>query len=75
MYEATEEELYKDAIVKYMDACVDAEGNLNADLEQENELEFAVAGNLLYFMYQQTGDEKYHKAIEAMMKRVKLCVM
>lgn len=70
MYEATGEEVYKDAILRFVDSCVDAEGGLNVDLAQEQDLAFAVAGNLLYFAYDQTGEEKYRKAIEAVMERV-----
>jgi len=70
MYEATGEEVYKDAILRFVDSCVDSEGGLNVDLSQEQDLSFAVAGNLLYFAYDLTGEEKYRKAIEAMMERV-----
>lgn len=69
MYEATGEDVYKDAILRFVDSCVDADGGLNVDLSQQD-LSFAAAGNLLYFAYDLTGDEKYRKAIETMMERV-----
>lgn len=70
MYEATGDVVYKAVIVKLMSPCVEADGSLSVELENEDELGCAVAGNLLYFMYQQTGEEKYRGAIEAIMERV-----
>ncbi|MBE5962516.1 MAG: hypothetical protein E7256_14260 [Lachnospiraceae bacterium] len=62
-YKKTKETAVKDILVSYGNTWIDKDGSLKS-IEDAGFAKF-YAGNLLYFLYEETKDEKYRKAIES----------
>ncbi len=64
IYEITNDEKYFDYIKRWVDSVIDENGNVKC--MQKDELDDIQAGNLLYFLYDKTNDERYMTAIKAL---------
>lgn len=71
LYEATKDEFYKKYILDYVDSFVTADGMIVSYEEDKNSLDSINAGKILFFLYKETQEERYYKAIEYIMKRLK----
>ena len=70
MYEATGDEKYRDYILKYLDSRVEPDGTINTFALDHTTLDDLNCGKLLFFAYDQTGEERYLAALEFHMKRL-----
>lgn len=71
MYEATGEEKYFPLIESCLDSFVTQDGAIKDYPEEKANMESISCGRILYFMYDKTKDEKYRKAIEFIMDRLR----
>jgi len=71
MYEATGDEFYRDYVIRFMDPYVNEDGDIKSYILGEYNLDFVNAGKLFYFMYDQTGEERYRKAADKLMEQLK----
>ena len=70
MYEATQESLYKDFIMKYLEERVEPDGTIPTYNKDQNTLDDLNCGKLLFFALDETGDTRYLKALEYHMERL-----
>lgn len=70
MYEATKDEFYKRFILDYVDSFVTADGMIVNYEEDKNSLDSINAGKILFFLYKETQEERYYKAIEYIMNQL-----
>lgn len=71
MYEATQDRQYLDFILNYLKAFIDEDGIIHHyELEQFN-IDSINAGKVLFYIYEITKDERYRKAIEFLMERLR----
>ena len=70
MYEATADPFYKEYILKYLDTRVMPDGSIPSyNLDHDN-LDDLNCGKLLFFAIDETGEERYRKALEYHMQRL-----
>jgi unsaturated rhamnogalacturonyl hydrolase len=71
MYKATGEPHYKDFIINYLTKIITPEGVItNYEVGKYN-IDSANSGKLLYFAYDETGDERYKTAIQFIMNELR----
>lgn len=71
LYNATGEAGYKGFVMKYLETYVTPEGEIpNYEMRQYN-IDSINSGKALFFGLEQTGDERYRKAIEFHMQRLR----
>ena len=71
MYEATKDEFYKKFILNYVNSFVTTD-ELIANYEQgKNKLDIMNIGKTLFFLYNETQEERYYKIIEYIMEQLK----
>ncbi len=71
LYEATGDEAFKAWVLKYLETYVMPDGSIpNYEMRQYN-IDSINSGKALFFGYEQTGDERYRKAIEFHMQRLR----
>lgn len=71
LYEATGDECYKAFIFNYLNRFITKEGTINHyDMEKYN-IDSVNAGKVVFFCYAETKEEKYRKAIEALMDQLR----
>ena len=70
MYRATGEEKYRDFVLKYVDANVQPDGSIPRFNMKQYATDNINPGKALFFALDETGDEKYQKAIEFHMTRI-----
>ena len=69
-YKATGDKEYRDFVLKYLKTYVTPEGEIpNYEVRQYN-IDSINCGKALFFALEETGDERYRKAIEYHMKRL-----
>lgn len=71
MYKAAGDDFYKNYIVRFVDSFIDEEGNISSYVLADYNLDFINTGKLFYFLYDETGEEKYRKAIELLMTQLR----
>lgn len=71
MYEAVEDEKYISFIESYLSSFLTEEGTINNYPQDKKCADGISCGRILYFMYDRTGEEKYRKAIEFIMDRLR----
>jgi len=70
LYEATGERKYFDFIINYLDPLIDNDGTIkNYEIGKQN-IDSFNCGKVLFIAYQETGNEKYRKAIDFLIKRL-----
>lgn len=71
LYKATGDECYKDFVMKYVETYVTPEGEIpNYEMRQYN-IDSINSGKVLFFALEESGDERYRKAIEFHMQRLR----
>ena len=71
LYEATGDTDYRDFVLRYLSQFVAADGDIpNYEREQYN-IDSINSGKALFFAYEQTGEDRYRKAIELHMRRLR----
>jgi unsaturated rhamnogalacturonyl hydrolase len=71
MYAATGETKYKDFIINYLEKIITPDGIItNYEFGKYN-IDSTNSGKLLFFAYDETGDERYRKAIEFIMNELR----
>ena len=71
LYEATKEDHYKKFIINYLDNAIADDGIIKGYEESLYNIDSVAPGKVLFFAYEQTGHEKYRKAIEALMNQLR----
>ena len=71
MYEAAGDEFYRDYVIRFMDPYVEENGDIKSYILGEYNLDFVNAGKLFYFMYDETGEERYRKAADKLIEQLK----
>ena len=66
LYEVTGDEFYKDRIVEFMDHHILEDGTIKYLDVNELNLDKINSGKILFFLYEQTGEERYKKALEVL---------
>ncbi len=70
MFEATGDNEYKDFIMKYLEERVEPDGTIPTYSKEHNTLDDLNCGKLLFFGLDETGDQRYLKALEYHMERL-----
>jgi len=71
LYRATGDALYRDFVMNYLETYVTPEGEIpNYEMRQYN-IDSINSGKALFFGLEETGDERYRKAIEFHMQRLR----
>ena len=70
MYEATGDSFYKDYILRYLKERVLEDGTIPTYNTDHDNLDDLNCGKLLFFAIDETGDERYRRALEYHMKRL-----
>ena len=70
MYEATADPMYRDYILKYLQERVEPDGRIPTYQEKAYTLDDLNCGKLLFFALDETGDDRYLKALEYHMERL-----
>ena len=70
-YEITGEKKYIDFILKYLSECISYEGRITNYEEGKFNIDSVNSGKCLFAAYEETGEEKYRKAIEQIMDQLR----
>ncbi|SEV86343.1 glycoside hydrolase family 88/105 protein [[Clostridium] fimetarium] len=71
MYEVTAEEYYKKFILDYLKKYINEDGSINFYNNMDYNIDNVSTGTVLFFAYEETGDEKYRTAIENIMDQLR----
>lgn len=71
LYEATQEKRYKEFVINYLDKAIENDGCIKGYEETMYNIDSVAPGKVLFFAYEETGDEKYRVAIEALMNQLR----
>ncbi len=66
LYRATGKEQFKDYALNYADRYVLEDGTIRTYKQEDYKLDDVLPGRALFFAWEQTGEERYHKAIESL---------
>ena len=69
-YNLTKDSFYKDFIINYFDEWIDNDGKIQEYKLEDFNIDNVLAGNVLFFAYEQTKKEKYLKAIKLLYKQL-----
>ncbi len=70
-YQATGNKFYKDFIVRYMERFINPDGSINNYKKEHYNIDSINSGKILFFLYEETGEEKYRAAIEVLMDQLR----
>lgn len=70
LYKATSDEYYKEFIIDYMKEYIHKDGTIENYTKEEYNIDSINAGKVLFFLYEETGDEKYRLAIDTLMDQL-----
>ena len=70
MYEATKDTRFRDYILRYLEQRVEPDGSIPTYHRETNALDDLDCGKLLFFALDETGDDRYLKALEYHMERL-----
>lgn len=71
LYEVTGNAFYKDFIVNYMKDFINEDGSINHFEKEQYNIDSINTGKILFFLYNETKEEKYRKAIDTIMEQLK----
>jgi unsaturated rhamnogalacturonyl hydrolase len=71
LYQATKNECYKDFVVNYMKNYINEDGSINHYDKEQYNIDSINTGKILFFLYNETKDEKYKIAIEILMDQLR----
>lgn len=73
IWRETGDQRYFDYILEYYEDMIDDQGNINYNYKLENfNIDHIKPGINLFTLYEQTGDERYHKAMLALRNQLKI---
>lgn len=64
MYQVTGDKFYKDVVVKYIDSFIKEDGGIRTYHPEEYNIDSINCGKALFFLYEETGKDKYKKALD-----------
>lgn len=70
LYELTGDREYLDFIVKMVSPYIEEDGTIKSYHREEYNLDFINAGKIFYFLYDETGEERYRKACDTLMTQL-----
>lgn len=71
LYKATKDTFYKDFVIGYMEGFVDEDGSIRTFEKEKYNIDSINAGKVLFFLYEETKEEKYRLAIETVMEQLR----
>lgn len=70
LYKATKDSYYKDFVIRYMVDFIRPDGSIEGYRKEEYNIDSINAGKVLFFLYEETGEEKYRLAINTLMEQL-----
>ncbi len=70
MYRATDNELYKNFVIQYMDQYVEEDGTIRHYKLEDYNLDNIAPGRAIVFAYEHTGEERYRKAMDLLLTQL-----
>ena len=71
LYKVTRNEFYKNFIVSYMKKFVNEDGSINHYDREHYNIDSVNTGKILFFLYEETKEQKYRDAIEVLMNQLR----
>jgi unsaturated rhamnogalacturonyl hydrolase len=71
LYKATGNHMYKEFIIEYMKKFINDDGTINHFEKEKYNIDSIHTGKVLFFLYEETKEEKYRKAIENLMDQLR----
>lgn len=71
LYRITKDDFYKEFVIHYTDAFINEDGTINHYSKEEYNIDSINSGKALFFLYEETGQEKYRLAIENLMDQLR----
>lgn len=71
LYQVTGDEYYKNFIVRYMKQFINEDGSINYYNKEHYNIDNISTGKILFFLYEETKEEKYRLAIETLMDQLR----
>lgn len=71
LYQVTKDRVYFNFIINMVSPYIEENGSIKSYHIEEYNLDFVNAGKILYFLYDETGDERYRKACDTLMVQLK----
>ena len=71
LYQVTNNPFYKEFIVNYMKNFINEDGTINHFDKAQYNIDSINTGKVLFFLYEETNEEKYRKAIDVVMDQIK----
>ncbi len=71
LYRATGNMYYKDFVLSYMEAFIGSEGSIRTFDKEKYNIDSINSGKVLFFLYEETKEEKYLKAIDTVLDQLK----
>lgn len=71
LYEATEDESWLDAVKMFGEKYVDQNGVIKGYAADEHNVDLMCSGNVLYFLHQYTGEQRFRDGIDMIMKNLR----
>ncbi len=71
LYKATGDTYYKDFVRRYIDRFVKTDGSIKSFHKTQYNIDSINTGKVLFFLYDETGEDKYRLAIEAVYDQLK----
>lgn len=71
LYQVTNNPFYKDFIIQYMKDFINEDGSINHFNKEQYNIDSINTGKVLFFLYEETKEEKYRKAIDVIMDQLK----
>ena len=70
LYKVTKDTYFKSFILRYMEDFIRPDGGINGYNREEYNIDSINAGKVLFFLYEETGEEKYRHAIDTLMQQL-----
>lgn len=71
LYQVTKQPFYKEFIINYMIPFINNDGSINNYNREDYNIDSIHTGKLLFFLYEETGEEKYRLGIETLMNQLR----
>ncbi len=71
LYQITGEADYKEFIIRYMRKFINKDGSINYYSKEHYNIDCINTGKILFFLYEETKEEKYRMAIEVLMDQLR----
>ena len=70
LYQASGESLYRDFVLRYLEQVISPDGQITNYPADKYNIDSSNCGKALFFAYDETGDERYKKALDYLMDRL-----